>query len=243
MRFQRGTKSSSMIGMPSGIDPTAHTERTLSQCDASLDSEYLESHELPTSRQKEVTVLRSSLRSPSRRSKERKQEIRSRLGIFGNITTEDSQVSTTRSPAMHDFWGSRFFLSIYAIVLVALLSRQWVVLHGLLLVIVWPIMDRLWIWGLFIWQSNELKSILRHVRWFSRFAFTQAGKAAEGDRLRSYIATQTFMFWTGTGKNIIRTIIRVETRWIRTRLLRETEDTLQQQLTVERTWLDKAFRF
>lgn len=239
MRFRRNRKSS-MTGMPSGTDLTAHTERTHSLCDASLDSEIFESHELPSPVRNEVAIALSNPQSPSRRSKEIKQEIRSRLGISGNITFADrrtvanSEGLRTRARNNISFWSSRFFLPIYLITLMSLLSRQWILLHGISLIIVWRIMERAWVWSLFILRSNEVRSILPHLRWISKFAFTQAEKTASGDRLRSYIATQTFNFWAGTGKNILVTFFRAQTSEIRNRLLKETGESLAQQVIARR---------
>ena len=229
--------------MPSGIDITGHTERTHLQCDASQDSDFVvENRGLSSSPVR--GDVQSNPQSPSRQTRKKKRkEIRSRLSNIATLEV-DSQVSTTPSLlSIHTFWASQFFLTIYGIVLISLISRQWLLLHGVSLLILWRIMDRVLVWGLYLWRSNETKAIVQHVRWISKFAFKQAGKAAEGDRLRSYIATQAFKFWTGTGKNILKTMFRWQTSWVRNRALKETGDTLQQQMNAKMRSLQKTFQF
>lgn len=244
MRFQRRYPKSSIKGMPSSIDITGHTERTHLQCDASQDSDFVvEKRDLSSSPVRaDVSLVRPNPQSPSRQTrKEKRKEIRSRLS---NIATLENDSQDSRTPSLltfHTFWTSQFFLTVYGIVLISLISRQLLLLHGVSLLILWRIMDRVLVWGLYLWRSNETKAIVQHVRWISKFAFKQAGKAAEGDRLRSYIATQAFKFWTGTGKNILKTMFRWQTSWVRNRALKETGDTLQQQMNAKMRSLQKTF--
>jgi hypothetical protein len=185
-------------------------------------------------------------KSPKRQSrKEKKQRFRALLGIVDATTatvikaTKRTEIPEEREVklSLHYFWFSRFWIRIYATLLLSILSREPAILHGVTIIICYCMLKRAFIWGMFLSTTNEAASSLQHFRWMYKFALTTLEKALDGDRLRGFLATKTIQFWTGSGMNFILSFLREQSRDIRKRTLKETRDSLERQI---RQTLDKT---
>ncbi len=226
-------------------------------CDSSIDSgttdRYRHRRSLENKDSQVVVGLLQTTTSDSpniRRSKrEQKENLRAVLGIDENgaiaatetrVEPEGSRIGALTS---HYFWGSRFWISIYTIVSLSLLCRRAALLHGISIVILWFVLKVALAWQTFLSQSQEVKAIIQHIRWICKFALKNAEKAAEGDKLRGFLATQTFIFWAGAGKTFIFSFLRYQSREVRTRMLKETRESLNRQILEKKRSLQTTLGF
>jgi hypothetical protein len=129
---------------------------------------------------------------------------------------------------VHYFWGSRFFTSIYVIIVVAGLSREPYILYGIPIIVLWFIQRRTVAWGAYLVTSGGTKAAVRHLRWIKRFASKQVKGTIEGDSLVALVATaRAFSFLTdGYGKGLVLNYYQNQGREIRQRLLKQAADVL-----------------
>jgi hypothetical protein len=176
-------------------------------------------------------------KSPRKRQsvKEKKQYFRALVGIDDTRTPAITKKKETpeawkAEPTLHYFWFSRFWIRIYATVLLAILSREPALLHGIPIIILYCMLKRAFIWGMFISSSNEAAASLQHFRWMFKFGLSILEKALDGDRVSAFLSTKTVQFWTGSGMNFALDFSRKQSQDIRKRTLKEARENLEHQI-------------
>lgn len=175
--------------------------------------------------------------SPKRPSrKEKKVMFRTVLGIDGsslgplnNVIQEETPEETWHMIFLHYFWCSRLFLVVYGIIVFSILSNEPLILHGITIAILGFMFRQALAWVCFLAESRETRSAIKHLKWMTRFSFKNVQKVAEGDRMRGFLATKTFNFWTGsTGKGFALSYLRKQSHDIRQRKLQEAKNALDE---------------
>lgn len=187
-------------------------------------------------------------KSPTRRQlrKDKKQHLRALFGLDDAVAIVAIKAKSERpvteerdaESSLHYFWFSSFWIRIYTILLLSVLTREPALLHGITMLILWCMLKQGMVWGVYLSTSQEGAQCLKLFRWMFRFALTTFEKALDGDRMRGFLATKTIQFWSGTGMNFVAAFMRDQSRDIRTRMLKETRDSLERVMHIRHNLLD-----
>ena len=130
----------------------------------------------------------------------------------------------------HYFWGSRFFTTIYGVVVVAVVMREPLVLFGIPLVVLWFMLWQAVAWFQYMTDGREKKDVIKFLEWWTRFALKRVRDAVvNGDALTIFGTMMTMNFWSnGFGKNMAVSVSTSLSRQSYKRVLKHTKDVLVQ---------------
>ena len=130
----------------------------------------------------------------------------------------------------HYFWGSRFFTTIYGVVVVAVVMREPLVLFGIPLVVLWFMLWQAVAWFHYMTDGREKKDVIKFLEWWTRFALKRVRDAVvNGDALAIFGTLMTMNFWSnGFGKNMAVSVSTSLSRQSYKRVLKHTKDVLVQ---------------
>jgi hypothetical protein len=128
---------------------------------------------------------------------------------------------------IHYFWTSDVLLQIYAIVLCVIIIRQFWVLQVISILLVWRMVRLLMEWGFFIWDAPDLKRLKSLILWWVKFGLDFASKTVEGHTVHKFVASFSYNFWSGWGKDITLGTINSITQANKERILKQAQDNLR----------------
>ena len=114
-------------------------------------------------------------------------------GAMGNYS--ESRIQIER----HPLFMSELALEIYSILALFLLTRNYLILHGITLVIVAHIVDVLFSWFLHIREAREIRLFKSWLLWWVRIGLDFASTSMEMDVMHLVVAN-TLTFWNWIGK-------------------------------------------
>lgn len=142
-------------------------------------------------------------------------------------TDRENPQSFLEGLELHYFWGSKFFLQIYAVCLAAVVTRNPWVLHGISFVFIGALLERTYTWGVFFYESREAREFYQLTYWWINFALGEVEKVLQGDTLRSALAGFSFQMWNSLGKSVVFAVLRMQYKEINQKILRETREALE----------------
>lgn len=143
-------------------------------------------------------------------------------------TTKHDMRSAKQRNQLHALYMSGFAMEIYVVLVLAVLTRSFWVLHGITLVILSHIADILFAWFLHVKGAREIRLFKSWLIWWTRIGLDFATNTLEGDLVHGVLVAGTLNFWNVIGKRFtINWFDTIATKG-RDKVLRQAKENLHQ---------------
>jgi hypothetical protein len=140
---------------------------------------------------------------------------------------------------LHYFWGSTVVIQIYCICFAALVTRQLWILHGITIILLREMAEKLFVWGEFFAESADFRNIKQNISWLVNFGWSQAEKVIQVGGFRTVVAGSTLRVCMSIGPSYLFLLIRAQHNEINNRIVSETRDMIDQ---IERSRIKSIHR-
>jgi hypothetical protein len=129
---------------------------------------------------------------------------------------------------LHYFWGSMTAIQIYCVCFAALMTRQLWILHGITIILLREMAEKLFLWRVCFAESEDFRSTKRVISWLITFGLTEAEKVLQGGTFRIAVAGSAFHACKSIGPFYLYHLIRYQQCQINNLIVSETRDMIEQ---------------
>ena len=129
---------------------------------------------------------------------------------------------------LHYFWGSTTAIQMYCICFAALVTRQLWILHGITMILLREMAEKLFVWGVYIAESEDFRDIKQLISWLINFGLTEAEKTIQGGGFRQVVAGSALQVYKSIGPSYLSHLIRSQNSEINKLLVSQTRGLMEQ---------------
>jgi hypothetical protein len=129
---------------------------------------------------------------------------------------------------LHYFWGSTTAIQIYCVCFAALVTRQLWILHGITIILLSEMAEKLFVWGVYFAESEDFRHSKQLISWLVNFGLAEAAKTIQGGTFRKLVAGSALQVWKSMGRSYLFQLWRSQHSELNNLVVSETRDLLEQ---------------